>query len=55
MKTLSVRFKVAFTIYLGKCVPDPTREVRSVSFRKVNERRGSWPLAYKNVTVQEDY
>lgn len=37
-----------------KCVPDPTKEVRSVSYRKVSERRGSWPLAYKNVTVQED-
>jgi len=36
-------------------VPDAAKEVRSVSFRKVNERRGSWPLAYKNVTVQEDY
>ena len=40
---------------LEKCVPDPTKEVKSVSYRKVSERRGSWPLAYKNVTVQEDY
>lgn len=36
---------------LEKYVTDPTKEVRSVSYRRVSERRGSWPLAYKNVTV----
>lgn len=39
---------------IGKYVSDETKEVRVVSYRKVSQRRGSWPLAYKKVNVSED-
>lgn len=42
------------SIYVERFIADDTLEVRSVSYRKVSERRGSWPLAYKNVTASED-
>lgn len=31
------------------------KPVKRVSLRKVMERRGSWPLAYKNVVITEDF
>ena len=43
-----------FISFKEKYVTDETKELRSASFRKVSERRGSWPLAYKKVTVSED-
>ena len=54
MKMLKVSKFVCLKVFKEKYVTDETKEVRSVSFRKVSERRGSWPLAYKKVTVSED-
>ena len=36
-------------------ITDPKLGQKKVSTRKVIERRGSWPLAYKNIAVEEDF
>ena len=36
-------------------ITNPKLGQKKVSVRKVIERRGSWPLAYKNIAVEADF